>query len=150
MANPDTTQERPRADRGSRFVPRKFPRSYIPRIPVPGDVGLFRRSVRWLLPWTMRDYPGIERGTLEALGNRWTRWSVREYMRDRAPVSRRLAQVLREAIRVRVESGLALMAELDRIADQPPRAHVGFMRVDQVTGLSGRSDVGKRRAVRKV
>jgi hypothetical protein len=132
------------------FVPRQIPRSYVPRTLKGRGRWLFRRAVRWLLPWELIDYPGVYRGASEALG--LTVETVRAYTK-RSELSGPVALALREAIRVRVEAGQALMAELDAIVargDQARRRQreAGFMHVDPDTGLSGRVRSGHRRGVK--
>jgi hypothetical protein len=132
------------------FVPRRFDRSYVPRRLTGSGQWLLRRGVRWLLPWKFEDYPGVYRGAADALG--LSPKTVRSYIKRRT-ISGPVALALREAIRVRVEAGQALMSELDAIVAQGDQARrrqreAGFMRVDPDTGLSGRVRSGHRRGVK--
>jgi hypothetical protein len=113
-------------------------------------VDVANRAVCWLLPWDLEHYPGRERGLVEALGHRWTLQTLRFYRKCTRPLSVPLALGLAAAIRVRVEAGAALVAELEAYAaanrDRERRKReAGLMRIDPVTGLSGRQKAGKRR-----
>jgi hypothetical protein len=135
------------------FVPRRFPRSYVPRASRAKEPTLLLRSIRWLLPWEMQDYPGIYRGAVEVLGGLLTKETLRTYIKRRKPVSEAVARALHRAISVRMEAGAALLHELEQaIADGDERRRrkreAGLMRVDPVTGLSGRQKAGKRRGVK--
>lgn len=157
MADTDqAAPPRPYVPTGRRFVARKFPRSFVPRRLMQGEPSLFHRAASWLLPWARwQDYPGRGRGLAEALGGLLTLSSVRTYMKRPQPFSARVALALRDLIVARVERGQALAAELEWYAAEHEAAELrrrqaGFMRVDSVTGLSGRPKTGKRRSVTSV
>ena len=40
--------------------------------PLTGRNTLVERAVRWILPWTVRNYPGVRRGMVQLLGNHVT------------------------------------------------------------------------------
>src|ERR1700744_4547478 len=67
---------------------RKRPRSLIPHDKDKGTFFLFSRAVRCLLPWTMHDYPGRQRGMVEALGGRYTLLTLKEWQKGRREMSR--------------------------------------------------------------
>lgn len=92
---------------------------------------------------------------VDALCGRRTFLTVVAYAKGRRRMPEEIAVLLAGLVRARVESGQALLRELEAYAARRPvererRDRSGFMRVDAVTGLSGRSDVGKRRKTREV
>jgi hypothetical protein len=134
------------------FVPRRFPRSYVPRR-LSDRTDVVNQAACWLLPWDLEHYPGRERGLVEALDGRWTLETLRIYRKGARALSVPLALGLAAAIRVRVEAGAALVAELEAYAaanrDRERRKReAGLMRIDPMTGLSGRQKAGKRRGVK--
>jgi hypothetical protein len=137
------------------FVPRRFPRSYVPRSEGV-SLTLVNRGIRWLLPWRMEDYPGIHKGAVSALGGRWSVATLRLYIKGSRPLSIPVALALAKAIRVRIEAGHALIAELEAYVGQHQatrkrrQREAGFMAVDPASGLSGRVKAGKRRRVESV
>jgi hypothetical protein len=133
------------------FVPRKFPRSYVPPAGA-ARLTLFARAIDWLLPWSLAHYPGKARGIVDALGGRWSRSTLLTYMK-REPVSVAAVVAVADLIRARMASGQALIAELEAYADANRdrarrKREAGLMRIDPTTGLSGREKAGKRRGVK--
>lgn len=134
------------------FVPRKHPRSYVPRRTPSASSTLLARASTWLLPWTRDEYPGRHKGIVLALKGCRAFGTLRAYAKGKRRLPEAIALMLADLIRARVEAGLALVAELEAYAARPSpgRRRRGFMRVDQATGLSGRGKVGKRRNVQNV
>jgi hypothetical protein len=72
--------------------------------------------VRWFLPWTVRNYPGVRRGMVELLGRRVTYSAVKGWRVGRRPMPAWAAQVFADAIRTRCRAGAELATELEEWA----------------------------------
>lgn len=151
MSEPtQTNQTSERPDKyGLRSYTRKRPRSLIPYTMVAGTKPLFVRALAWLLPWSIHDYPGKQRGMVEALGRLYTLETLKMWCKGRKPMSAVGALALAEVISVRLVSGASLVAELRHYAEirsKMPRQGPGFRKVDPITGQDGRPKIGRRRA----
>jgi hypothetical protein len=139
--------------RGLRSYIRKRPRSLIPYDMNRGPVLLFVRAWRWLLPWTQHDYPGRQKGIVEALGGQYTLNTLREWQKGKKPMSRVAAGLLADVIEARCKLGMILVEELEDYAAKASlraKAGPGFRAIDPETGLSGRPRVGRKRKVKEV
>src|SRR5262249_27671039 len=129
------------------FVIRQHARSYAPRRAKRQRYRLVNQASEWLLPWELKDYPGRWLGLVQAVCGRWKLETLRYYLKGQREMSMPVARALREAIRVRVEAGQALLAELDQTIaagaeTERRRREAGFMAVDPKTGESGRVKAG--------
>jgi hypothetical protein len=79
---------------------------------------LGERVVRWFLPWTVRNYPGVRRGMVELLRGRVTYSAIKGWRTARRPMPAWVAQVLAEAIRTRCRAGDELASELEQWAER--------------------------------
>jgi hypothetical protein len=134
---------------GSQGYTRKTQRSLTPPRRAIGAKPLFVRGVHWILPWSIADYPGIQRGTLQLFGGRVALETVRSWRKGYRGFPAWAALALAEAIEVRVLSGLDLITELRAYAAERanrPKSGPGFRKVDPVTGMDGRSKIGRRKA----
>ena len=143
------------ANRGWQSYTRKRPRSLVPTRLGKGTTAklLFVRAVQWILPWSISDYPGVWRGSVELLGGKWTLETVKSYRKGARDLPSEAALMLAGAIRARVIAGLALVAELEAYAEANPRKKPapGFRAVDPVTGQDKRGGkVGRKRKVKEV
>jgi hypothetical protein len=82
---------------------------------------LCERAVRWILPWTVRNYPGVHRGMVELMGMHVTYSAIKGWRTGRRPMSRWAADTMATAIRARCRKGLELAAELDEWSRQRAR-----------------------------
>jgi hypothetical protein len=97
--------------------------------PLTGRNTLVERAVRWILPWTVRNYPGVRRGMVQLFGSRVTYSAVKGWRTGRRHMSAAYVEVLAHSIRCRAEQGLALAQELDDYAAKrraEPRRAGGF------------------------
>jgi len=145
----EIAQEKP-VWRGYERYKRKRPRSLVPYDNGVGKLYLFTRAMRWLLPWTMADYPGRQRGIVEALGGRYTLETCRAWLRGNVPMSRVAAGVLADHVEARCKVGMALVEELNAYAAREKarqkRRGVGFRAIDPQTGMDKRGGrVGRKR-----
>ena len=154
MSDSQTT-EKPNeiaANRGWIRYERKTRRSLIPFRKSLGKP-LTARACHWLLPWTISDYPGFQRGSVEVLGGKAALETLRAWWKGRVPLAGWAALEMAEAIEARCMAGQALIVELRAYAAERAnrrKGGPGFRAIDPVTGLSGRSNVGKRRKVKEV
>lgn len=105
--------------------------------------------MRWVLPWTVWDYPGVQAGSLQLLGGRFALETLRSWWKGYGRMPAWAAVALADAIEVRVLAGLDLIAELRLYAAERanrPKSGPGFRKVDPVTGMDGRSKIGRRKA----
>jgi hypothetical protein len=82
---------------------------------------LTERVARWLLPWTVRTYPGVRRGLVELLGRRVTYSAIKGWRSGRRPLPASAATVMAVSIRARCLAGLALVADLEQYAQHRER-----------------------------
>ena len=139
--------------RGLRSYVRKRPRSLNPKHIAHGNKPLSIRGVRWVLPWNIDDYPGLQRGAVEVFGGHYALETLRAWWKGNAPMSARGALMLSEAIRARCEAGERLIAELEAYAEaNPPRKpSAGFRALDPITGMDRRGGrVGRKRKAKEV
>lgn len=137
------TAEKPRV--GPHFHPSWYTRSVIPpKLTVYSD-NLLTRGYHWLLPWTVRTYPGLRKGVESLLGVSWKAIVLWRSGKASFPPARAL--MLAEAIEGRCRSGLALVEELRAYAAVTPgrgQKSTGFCVVDAVTGRDKRHRKGNR------
>lgn len=88
---------------------------------------LAERAIRWILPWTVRSYPGLRRGIVELLGHRVTFSAVRGWRTERRTMPATMAELMADFIESRSRAGLALVDEL--------RAYAATHRAKPQTGL---------------
>jgi len=93
-------------------VPRKYPRSIAPRTIADGS-NVADSAVRWLIPWTSNDYPGIGRGIEQMTGIPRSSWKHYRYARRR--LSKRAASILANVIESRVAAAVLILAELREV-----------------------------------
>lgn len=130
MFEPAIDQAPEPADTDRRAQRRHIPatvRSFVPRYN--GMLGtLMDDCIRWLLPWEAREYPGILRGSAQALPliSADTVLQVRKGRRRLMPY---VATMLADMIEYRCEEGLALVAELRKVEAEPSRMTKGFREV---------------------
>src|SRR5271155_4370404 len=98
--------------RGPRSYARKIPRSLIPRFIPHGNRPLSHRALRWLLPWTIADYPGFERGSLATLSGLYALETLRAWWKGACPMPAVAALMLADAMDARIKAGRALVLEL--------------------------------------
>lgn len=137
-----------RAERDWQTYTRKFPRSLIPKRYLSGTKPLETRATKWILPWGMRDYPGMQLGSLELFAGRVALETLRAWWKGNRRMPDWAALMLAEAIKVRLASGAALVVELEAYAAERagrPKSGPGFRKVDPVTGQDGRPKIGRRR-----
>jgi hypothetical protein len=84
--------------------------------PLTGRDTLGERAVRWILPWTVRNYPGVRRGMVEVLGRHVTYSAVKGWRVGRRPMPAWAAQILAHTIQTRCRAGADLAAELEQWA----------------------------------
>ena len=80
--------------------------------PLTGRNTLGERAVRWILPWTVRNYPGVRRGMVELLGRRVTYSAIKGWRVGRRPMPAWVASVVADSICERCRAGTDLAAEL--------------------------------------
>jgi hypothetical protein len=133
---------------GLRSYVRKRPRSLSPKYIAHGAKPIAVRGTRWVLPWNIDDYPGLQKGAVELFGGRYALETMRGWWKGKQVMPAAAALMLSEAIRARCEAGDRLIAELEAyaLANPPKRPAVGFRAIDPETGLSGRPKVGRKRA----
>ena len=149
---PEKPLETANARGWQRYI-RKRPRSLIPPIKTIGGNRLSKRSIGWVLPWSIADYPGKQVGAIELLGGKVCLETIRQWNRGNDPLPGWAALVIADAIRSRAKAGLALVAELEAYAEANPRKKPapGFRAVDPVTGQDKRGGkVGRKRKVKEV
>ena len=84
--------------------------------PLTGRNTLVERAVRRILPWTVRNYPGVRRGMVQLLGNHVTYSAIKGWRTGRRHMSAAYVEVFAHSIRSRAERGLALAQELEQWA----------------------------------
>jgi hypothetical protein len=119
---------------------RRSSRTFAPP-PLTGRNTLCERAARWILPWTVRNYPGVRRGLVELMGMHVTYSAIKGWRTGRRPLSRWAADTMASTIRARCRKGLELAAELDEWARQ--RARIEDERREskrrQLNAIRGRS-----------
>ena len=110
---------------------------------------LFDRSLRWLLPWEFREYPGIARGAAQALPL-LSSWTIRAVRRGRRRLMPHVAAHLADMIEADCQRGMALVAELRAVEAEPNRVPKGFREVKDWGDGVVTDARGKRRRARKV
>ncbi len=107
------------------------------------------RVTRWILPWTLRQYPGFKSGISELLGYYWSWSAIRDWRTGRHNMPKMAAQRFRDYIAGRCEQGLALVAELDKYIAEFERKPAGWQLVKDRDGdgttRDARNRVGKRK-----
>jgi hypothetical protein len=106
--------------RGLRNHLRRGPRTFAPP-PLTGRETVCERAARWILPWTVRNYPGVRRGLVELMGMHVTYSAIKGWRTGRRPLPRWAAETMATTIRARCRKGLELAAELDDWARQRAR-----------------------------
>ena len=89
--------------------------------PLTGRDTLCDRAARWILPWTVRNYPGVHRGLVESMGMHVTYSAIKGWRTGRRPLSRWAACAMATTIRARCRKGLELATELEEWARQRAR-----------------------------
>ena len=143
MPLPDVPQNQtPSLWRGRYKHIRKYARTLVPRR-VATVRTVERRSVDWMLPWGMDDYPGKAKGMAQ-LVPRASLHTVQAWLKG----NRRAPGWAREAIAAYIEErcrvGLALVAELRESGPERSARGTGFARLDPVTGMDRRPKSGRR------
>ncbi len=77
---------------------------------------LCNRAVSWVLPWTIHQYPGFQRGLMQLFNHRWSWQAIRGWRSGRRSMRSDVARLLADHIRQRCETGLALVSELNDYA----------------------------------
>jgi hypothetical protein len=108
----------PNSEIGSRAARSHLQRSIRTFAPPPltGRNTLGERAVRWFLPWTVRNYPGVRRGMVELLGRRVTYSAIKGWRTGRRPMPAWVASVMADTIRARCRAGAELATELEEWA----------------------------------
>lgn len=92
-------------------------RRFSERPPLDPALNLARRAMFVFYPWTVVQYPGIERGLRTLLSGASTCWSTIENWRlGRRPLPPVAAEALIAALRERVTESQSLIAELELYA----------------------------------
>ena len=99
---------------------RRGSRAFAPA-PLTGRDTLCERAVRWILPWTVRNYPGVHRGMVQLLGMHVTYSAIKGWRMGRRPLPGWAADTMATTIRARCRKGLELADELDEWACQRAR-----------------------------
>ena len=102
-------------------------RSFVPLYPFRYGT-LLDRALRWLLPWELREYPGLNRGASEALPE-ITSQTIFAVRRGRRRLMPHIAAHLADMIEADCKRGLALVEELRRVEAEPSRMVKGFREV---------------------
>jgi hypothetical protein len=103
------------------------------------------RALRWVLPWSRRDYPGFHRGVTQIIDHWVTYSAVQHWCTGRRRMQVADAIKLRNMIAARLADGQDVLAELDHyIATESnrPRRLAGFCAVD-ADGMDQRHRVGR-------
>ncbi len=150
MSDTESTENyaKTRLERGWKRYERKRPRSLIPYGKSISGKPLELRSLRWLLPWTIWDYPGVQAGSMQVLSGRVALETLRSWWKGYHRMPRWAADAIGDAIEARLVVGYALLKELRAYSDSKPdrRYGPGFRAIDPETGLSGRPRVGRKKA----
>jgi hypothetical protein len=91
---------------------RKYERSVVPVRYDRTDKSCGERGLEWILPWSLQDYPGFWRGSLQVLGERVT-WGAVIKWRKRRRWPDWAVEAIRGAVWARLESGQRILADLD-------------------------------------
>ena len=75
------------------------------------------RAINYLWPYNQPDYPGVQKGMLESLGKAITWQAVQHWVTGRRTFPVWAAAAIRDHIRRRCDTGLAICAELDAYID---------------------------------
>lgn len=114
-------------DRAWRTQARAVHRSFVPLFS--SRLGtLLDRSIRWLLPWEFREYPGIVLGATEALPE-ISPHTIRAVRRGKRRLMPHVAAHLADMIEADCARGMALVAELRKVEAEPNRVPKGFAEV---------------------
>lgn len=143
----ESYRERALANGWQSYV-RKRPRSLVPYRKGFGAKPLLVRGVQWILPWSISDYPGKLRGSVEVFNGKWALETILSWQKGYRQLPAEAAMMLAAAIKARCEAGAVLIAELETYAAERvnrPKSGLGFRKVDPVTGLDKRSRVGRKR-----
>jgi hypothetical protein len=99
---------------------RRSSRTFAPP-PLTGRNTLCERAASWILPWTVRNYPGVRRGLVELMGMHVTYSAIKGWRTGRRPLPRWAADWMAATIRARCRKGEELAAELEQWARQRAR-----------------------------
>lgn len=91
---------------------RSFLRRSLAGTPITSSDGLFERACRWVLPWTIRTYPGLLRGIEQLLGGRAEQGAISGWRYDRRNMPDWAAAALADYLEARAAAALELVAEL--------------------------------------
>ena len=105
---------------GPHTYPVRSSRAFAPA-PLTGRDTLCERAVRWILSWTVRNYPGVHRGMVQLLGMHVTYSAIKGWRMGRRPLPGWAADTMATTIRARCRKGLELADELDEWACQRAR-----------------------------
>lgn len=123
--------------RGPEYDPLWYRRTLAPA-PITTRGTLPERSLRWILPWTIKSYPGIRRGILELLGRRWGWSAIRGWRSGRRKFNPIAAEIMAYHIEASCKAGLALVDELRAYAlaeQSKPRRNIGWAEVRDRDGV---------------
>lgn len=124
-------------------------RSFVPLHPSLFGT-LLDRAVRWLLPWELREYPGLGLGSTEMLPD-LSHYTVLAYRKGTRRLAPRVAGQVADMIEAECNRGLALVDELRKVQAEPNRVPAGFRAVKDWNGDGVVTDArGKRRRAKKV
>jgi hypothetical protein len=106
--------------RGPANYLRRRSRAFAPP-PLTGRDTLCERATRWILPWTLRNYPGVRHGMVELMGMHATYSAIKGWRTGRRPLPHWAAITMATTIRARCRKGLELAEELEEWARQRAR-----------------------------
>lgn len=142
---PDTAET---LDRAWKTQARAVHKSFVPLFS--SRLGtLLDRSIRWLLPWELREYPGIAFGASEALPE-ISPHTIRAVRRGKRRLMPHVAAHLADMIEGDCKRGMALVEELRKVEVEPNRVPSGFRAVKDWGDGVVTDARGKRKRARKV
>lgn len=105
---------------------------------------LFERALRHVFSWDYRNYPGLQRGSVQLFSRQVAYRSVRAWREGTRSLPSWARDILADAIEARCRAGLELVAELRALPCAERRVPSGVCVVDPVTKMDGRPRTGRK------
>ena len=108
-----------------------------------GRYTLSERALTWLLPWTVRNYPGLRRGLVQLFGLHVSYSAIKGWRTGRRNMPDWAAATLANMIEARCRTGTDIVAEL-RAYRAPEKRRSGFCTIGP-DGSDKRNRIGQQR-----
>jgi hypothetical protein len=132
-----------RARRKARRGHAQFPRRTLAPPKLTGRYTLSERALTWFLPWTVRNYPGLQHGLVQLFGLHVSYSAIKGWRTGRRNMPDWAAATVANMIEARCRTGMDIVAEL-RAYRAPQKRPSGFCTVGP-EGSDKRNRIGQQR-----